>query len=74
MPQTPSILNFQLETIEDFHVRRIKWVEEAFRKEQKVPTRYALARRAMIGSSIAVGSEVVSHAIEEALLRLGACL
>lgn len=74
MPRTASILDSYLESIEAFHVRRINWAEAAFRSEQTAPTKSALVRRAMVGSSIAVGNEVVTSAVSGALSRLRASL
>jgi hypothetical protein len=74
MPRTASILDSHIESVEAFHVRRIKWVEEAFRREQIVPAKSTLVRRAMVGSSIAVRNEVVTLAVADALSRLRASL
>jgi hypothetical protein len=70
MPLTASILKSHLESTEDFLVRRIGWVEEAFRREQIVPTKTALARRALVSRYVAAGNEVVCQTMEDALLRL----
>lgn len=71
LPQTAEILNSHLESREAFLVRRIKWVEEAFRREQIVPTKTAFVGRALINRYVASGNEAVCRAMKEALLRLG---
>jgi len=74
LPQTAIILNSHLESTEDFAVRRIRWIEKVFRKEQKVPSKYAFARRAMVGPYVVSGNEVISRAVDDALLRLSSDL
>ena len=73
MPRTASIIDSHRESLEAFHVRRVNWAEAVFRSEQTVPTKSALVRRAMVGSSIATGNEVVTLAVSDALSRLRSC-
>lgn len=70
IPQTASILKAHLESTVDFFVRRISWVEDAFRRERTIPTKAAFAKRALISRYVAAGNEVVCRAMEDALLRL----
>jgi hypothetical protein len=70
MPQTSSLIETHLETTDDYLVRRIKWVEESFRKEMTAPTKTALAKRAQIRRYLAAGNEVIRQATEDALQRL----
>lgn len=74
MPQTANILNSHLESAEDFAVRRVRWIEKVFRKEQKVPSKYTLARRAMVGTYVVSGNEAISRAVDDALSRLSSDL
>lgn len=70
MPRTAKLIKGQLETTEKFLTRRIRWVEDLFRREMTVPTRYAFSRRAQICRYVEAGNEVVCRAMEDALLRL----
>lgn len=74
LPRTAAILNSHLESTEDFAVRRVRWIEKVFRKEQKVPSKYAFARRAMVGPHVVSGNEVISRAVTDALSRLSSDL
>jgi Tn7-like transposition protein D/TniQ protein len=71
LPQTAALLDAHLESTEDFLERRIRWVEDSFRKEGRVPTKFGFAKRAQIRRYVSAKNGVVVRAMEEALLRLG---
>jgi hypothetical protein len=69
MPQASLLIKTQLETTEEYLTRRIRWVEDSFRRELTIPTRHAFSRRAQIRHYVADGNVDVCLALEDALLR-----
>jgi hypothetical protein len=70
MPKTAAILKANLETNEDFLVRRIRWVEEAYIKEKLLPMKTAFVNRALIYRYVTSGNRAICQALEGALTRL----
>ncbi len=70
MPRTAGILKTHIESTEDYFVRRIKWAEDAFRREQVIPMKSAFVARAQIGRYLVLGNKVICQALEDTLARL----
>jgi len=70
MPQTADLIKIHIESTEDYFVRRIRWAEEAFRKDGTVPMRSAFVTRAQIRRYLVSGNKVICQAMEDALARL----
>lgn len=70
LPKTTHLINEQLETIEDFMIRKLAPAERYFIMRRRVPKREQLIRRAIINNSTTHNSPKVQREINNSLNRI----
>jgi DNA repair exonuclease SbcCD nuclease subunit len=70
LPKTKRIVKKNLESLEDFMVRKTIWASNSFIEEKVAATKNQLATRASIRNSTSKNSTLVQKTIEECLLRI----
>lgn len=70
LPETSSIIDKYLETLEDFMFRKVVWITEKFIEEKKVPSINQFKRRAILNNKTSDMSENVQRAIRESLIKI----
>ncbi len=69
LPLTTEIINRFLEEPEDYMIRKVKWAEEEFLKEGRIPTRLQFTIKAVVRNKTSTSAKV-QKAIDESLARL----
>lgn len=69
LPLTTKVIDKFLEEQEDYMIRKVKWAENEFLKEQRIPTRLQLTVKAVVRNKTAASAKV-RKAIDNSLKRL----
>ncbi len=67
LPKTTQILNRQLESLEDYMIRKLRLAEREFIDEKAMPTKNQLIRRAIIENNTTKNSERIQNEITKSL-------
>lgn len=67
LPLTNELLEQNLESLEDFMIRKIVWAKEYFIKEKKIPTLPQMKRKAVLMNSTSKKSSKIANFLEETL-------
>jgi predicted DNA-binding protein YlxM (UPF0122 family) len=70
LPKTKRILEKNLESLEDFMVRKTIWASNIFIEEKVVPTRNQLEIRASIRNSTSQNSALVQKTVDASLIKI----
>lgn len=70
LPKTTRIINENLESLEDFMIRKLRFAEKLFIEEREIPTRLQLMVRAVIRNTTTYNSEKIQNEIDESLKRI----
>ncbi len=70
LPTTTQTINTNLETLEDFMLRKIKWTTEKFIKRKKTPSLIHFKVRAVVRNGTSNNSQRIQQAIESALVKI----
>jgi hypothetical protein len=70
LPKTTRIINENLETQEDFMIRKLKFTEAQYIKEKKLPTRPQLLIRAVLRNTTTNNSKKIQSEIDKSLERI----
>jgi hypothetical protein len=70
LPKTTQILNKQLETLEDYMIRKLMFAEVKFIEEKIMPTRNRLIRQAVIENHTTKTSQRIQEEITKSLKRI----
>jgi hypothetical protein len=70
LPKTGRIIDEQLESLEDFMLRKLKWAEKQYLSEKVIPTHHKLIRRAVINNHTTNNSERLQNEIAASLKRI----
>jgi hypothetical protein len=70
LPITAQVVNKNIETLEDFMLRKIKWTTEKFIEEKKIPSIYHFKIRAQLKNKTSDESIKIQRAIEKALVEI----
>lgn len=70
LPETTRIINEKLESLEDFMLRKLKFVEALFIQEKKLPTRLQLKARAILRNGTSDNSVKIQNEIGKTLKRI----
>ena len=70
LPLTSKIIDENLETLEDFIIRKIKWAKEEFIKRKKIPSKLQFQVTAVIRNQTAFNSPKVQTALQDALTEI----
>lgn len=70
LPKTTRIINEDLESLEDFMVRKLRFAEKLYIKEKKLPTRLQLMVRAVIRNTTTNNSQKIQIEINNSLKRI----
>lgn len=74
LPITNKLLEQNLESLEDFLIRRINWTKAEFIKEKKIPTLLQLKVRAVVVNKVSGRTEKITNFLSETLEEIKACL
>lgn len=70
LPKTVGILNENLESLEEYMIRKLKWTEQRFIEEKKIPSRVQLCREANIVNKTTKNSEKIQNEITNSLITI----
>lgn len=70
LPLTSKIIDENLETLEEFMIRKIEWTKKQFIKEREVPSRPQFVIRAVVRNQTSFGSSKIQKAIRDALIEI----
>jgi hypothetical protein len=70
LPLTSQIIDENLETLESFMLRKIRWANEKFIEERKIPTLLQFKIRAVLRNQTSDNSLKIQQAIENALVQI----
>lgn len=70
LPETTRILKEKLESLENYMIRKLKFAEQKFLSESKIPTRNQLIRRAVIDNNSTRKSSRIQSEITESLILI----
>jgi hypothetical protein len=70
LPITTLTIDTNLETLEDFMLRKIKWTSEQFIRRKKMPSLIHFKVRAVVRNGTSNNSQRIQQAIESALVEI----
>lgn len=70
LPKTAHFLSENLESLEDYMIRKLKQTEENFLKAKKIPSRSQLTRQAVIENTTTKNSKRIQEEIDKSLIKI----
>lgn len=70
LPRVTQLINEQMESLEDFMIRKLKLAEQYYIKRKRVPKRRQLIRRAVIENTTTLNSIKVQKEVDNTITRI----
>lgn len=70
LPITDKVIESNLESLEDFMLRKLNWAKQYFIGKRKIPTRNQIRIKAVIRNSISDNSPKIQSAVDKSLIEI----